>query len=309
MKIIYVALIILSSSLLIDSIFRYYFFFNSIPTSAVQFANQQVSDFRFLNKTQLKSLGIGHLTFSVPPWIFAHDRNDIASSVSEAAISDADNYKAQDGEDYFAIKHFFRNHGRGGLILESGALDGRIFSTSWAFEKVLGWRAIHIEANPHTYSDLVKIRPDALNINAALCREPQTVHLIYDEEKKPVGGIWEFMSVEFKKRWWSEVRDINLLPSVMCTPLAPLLQLFDISHVNFWVLDVEGAELEVLQATDFDRVTFDVIAMENLGLDMEKDFATVSFLEKKGYVVYATVLRNVWLVSDKMALTLDKYSP
>jgi hypothetical protein len=135
------------------------------------------------------------------------------------------------------------------------------------------------------------------------------VHLIYHEEKKPVGGIWEFMSLEFKKQWWSEVQDVRSLPSVMCTPLTPLLQLFGISHVNFWVLDVEGAELEVLQATDFERVTFDVIAMENLGLDTEKDLATVSFLEKKGYVVYATVLRNVWLVSDKMALTLDKYSP
>jgi hypothetical protein len=92
----------------------------------------------------------------------------------------------------------------------------------------------------------------------------------------------------------------------MCTPLAPLLQLFDISHINFWVLDVEGAELEVLHATDFERVTFDVIAMETLGQDKEKDRASVSFLVNKGYVVFSTVVYNVWFVSGEMALILDK---
>jgi FkbM family methyltransferase len=301
-----ISLLFISFALLIDFIFQTTL--SESVQSRQRLETTECNNFRHLNNTQLQMAGSGHLTFSVPPWIFSNDKSGFTSSANEKAFADANNFKAQDAEDHFAIDNFFRNHVRGGLILESGALDGKVFSTSWAFEKVLGWRAIHIEANPHTYSDLIKNRPEALNINAALCLEHQTVHLIYHEEKKPVGGIWEFMSPEFKKQWWSEVKDINSLPSVMCTPLAPLLQLFDISHVNFWVLDVEGAELEVLQATDFERVTFDVIAMENLGLDMEKDRVTVSFLVNKGYVVYAKVSRNVWFVSDEIALTLDKFT-
>lgn len=296
------AIIIVGIILLID------YFFRSFIYLVPHLIHQKQTDFRFLNSTQLQLVGTGHLTISVPPWVFSKDRADFVPITREEAFANSKHFKAQDGEDYFALKHFFRNHVNGGLILESGALDGMTFSTSWAFEKVLGWRAIHIEANPQTFSELVRNRPESLNINVALCREPQTVHLVYHEEKRPVGGIWEFMSKEFKKQWWNEVTDVQTLPSVMCTPLSPLLHLFDISHINFWVLDVEGAELEVLQATDFERVTFDVIAMENLGLNKEKDRATISFLETKGYVVYAIVERNVWLARDEIALTLDKFS-
>ena len=266
----------------------------------------QISSFRFMNSTQLVSAGNGHLTLSVPPWVFELDRGANGSynrdEEVQAALLNPNNFKAQDKEDYYALQHFFNSQVQEGLILESGALDGLQLSTSWMFEKTLGWRAIHIEANPRSYEDLVRNRPDALNINVALCREPQTLHLAYDEEKRAVGGIWEFMPEEFKKLWWKEIKSEESLPTVGCMPLAPLLLLFDISHVNFWVLDVEGAELEVLQATDFERVTFDVIAMETLGMDEERDFAAISFLNSKGYITFSKVGRNTWLVSEKMAL-------
>jgi hypothetical protein len=194
-SILTVLLIIFSVGLIVLD----YPFHSTLPVSVQIQTGGEAGNFRFLDETQLTLAGTGLLTFSVPPWVFSKDKSGFTSSAIEVGLDDANNFKAQYAEDHYAIENFFRNHVSGGLILESGALDGKMFSTSWAFEKVLGWRAIHIEANPHTYSDLVKNRPEALNINAALCREPQTVHLIYHEEKKAVGGMWEFMSPEFKK--------------------------------------------------------------------------------------------------------------
>jgi hypothetical protein len=52
----------------------------------------------------------------------------------------------------------------------------------------------------------------------------------------------------------------------MCQRLAPLLRRLGISHVNLWVLDVEGAELEILRGMDWHAVTFDVISVETAHL-------------------------------------------
>ncbi len=49
--------------------------------------------------------------------------------------------------------------------------------------------------------------------------------------------------------------DPGALPLVSCAPLAFVLQRLALRHVNFWSLDVEGAELEVLRTVDFSQVS------------------------------------------------------
>lgn len=101
------------------------------------------------------------------------------------------------------------------------------------------------------------------------------------------------MSAAFRKRWFPGVTNANVVAPqptesvnstpTHCAPLAPYLLLFGIEHVNFWSLDVEGAELEVLRGFDFDRVTVDVIAVEADGGNPEKDAAVVAYLRERGY--------------------------
>lgn len=59
---------------------------------------------------------------------------------------------------------------------------------------------------------------------------------------------------------------------------------FGVSHVHFWSLDVEGAELAVLQAFDFDRVAVDVIVVETDGHNKTKDAAVGSILARNGFI-------------------------
>eukprot|EP01035_Chromulina_nebulosa_P034211 gene34211-45881_t len=55
-------------------------------------------------------------------------------------------FLAQDKEDRWLLHNLF--FGRtNGVILESGALNGIVFTTSHFFEKQLNWTAIHIEAD------------------------------------------------------------------------------------------------------------------------------------------------------------------
>jgi len=172
----------------------------------------------------------------------------------EEIVPFLDNSLAQEGEDVFAHEHYFWRRERGSerpIVLESGGLDGMLFSNSYAFEQSLGWRALHIEAGPSNYELLIENRPLSLNIHTALCATLSTLHFLQHYPKDPVAGIFEFMSAGFKSKFWNDLNaNVTADPRatlISCTPLALLLDRFHVRHIDLWVLDVEGAELSVLQ--------------------------------------------------------------
>ncbi len=277
---------------------------------------------RFMSAEQLRSVGgasAAAVAFSVPPWAWlsaeaaAAERAAPPPTAAEAraALADPANFRSQDGEDRFAAERLgLARRGRGGLVLETGALDGETFSTSWLFERALGWRAVHVEASAAHFARLVRNRPGALNVHAALCREPATLHIVDggDGDKKAVGGLLEHMASGFRERIWPGL-DAARLPAVACLPLAPLLALFGIAHVDLWVLDVEGAELEVLRAVDFAAVSFGAVVLETDGLDAAKDREAVAVLEAAGYVSLGLVERNTWVVSKEVLASMGASPP
>ena len=48
-----------------------------------------------------------------------------------------------------------------------------------------------------------------------------------------------------------------------CLPLASVLASLGVAHINLFVLDVEGAELSILQSVAWERVSFDVLCVED----------------------------------------------
>jgi FkbM family methyltransferase len=213
--------------------------------------------------------------------------------------------KAQGREDVDAVDRFFWGK-TGGVIVESGAWNGVGFSTSHGLWQAAGWRSVHIEPAPASYAALVRNRPDALNIHAALCDTVQTVHWIEhvgvpEMERVHLGaidGIAEFMSEGFRAQFWPSV-DFSRLddrPKIACRPLAPLLLQFGITHVDLWVLDVEGGELRVLSAMDLGAITVDVIVVEADGTAPDKDAGVIDTLKARGYDHVSHHARNDWFV-------------
>ena len=93
------------------------------------------------------------------------------------------------------------------------------------------------------------------------------------------------------------IRLLSIAPSsrsCRCAPLSALLGDLCVTHIDWWVLDVEGAELVVLKGVDWSAVTIDVITVEASGTSPEKDAAVIELLVKAGYVHDGTVLRNDW---------------
>lgn len=243
----------------------------------------------------------------LPGWIFTNPYTTGPLPHTGNSDNFAQYRKSQGEEDIFALTQFFWKK-EGGIILESGAWDGIGFSTSYLFYHVLGWKSVHIEPAPANYKMLIKNRPDALNIHTALCERHQTVHWIEhsdlnDQEKAHLGaidGIAEFMAPKFRDQFWPglDLDDLSAYPTIPCRPLVPLLLHYGLHHIDFWVLDVEGAELQVLKAVNFKAITIDVIVIEADGFAPEKDANVIAYLKDNGYRYMGHNARNDWFVRD-----------
>jgi FkbM family methyltransferase len=183
------------------------------------------------------------------------------------------------------------------VLQQAGGLNGIHFSNTYWFHRALGWRGVLIEPTPASYKQLTKNRPSDITIHSAICKNYRDVHYITSAEAT-VDGIWEFMSKGFKERWHPNVKEADL-PSIACVPLQSILALVNLQHIDFFSLDVEGGELEVIQSINFDCSSFDVIAVEADGSNPTKDQAVIDVLTSHGYILHGHVHRNDWFVHHK----------
>jgi len=183
-----------------------------------------------------------------------------------------------------------------------GGLDGVISSNTLWFQKNLGWRGALVEAIPSNYAKLVENRPHDVNVRAVICEQSHEVHFVEAPDSTTgTGGIWEFMSPGFRQSWHPNYVPDNSTATT-CFPLASILSALQLSHINFFSLDVEGGEYSVLQTIDFNCTTFDVIAVEILGGTLADDNKTKSltdFLDSRGYRFVSRAGNNHWFMHSQ----------
>jgi len=213
---------------------------------------------------------------------------------------------SQHGQEEWLHKNAFGN-GHGGFFLELGGLDGLRFSNTALLEKNAGWRGMLIEPNPAQFKNMIQNRPNSININAAICSTQGTLHYI-SSELGATGGIWEFMAPSFRSRWYPGMTQESMLKEaieISCFPLTTLLTRFGVRHIDFWSLDVEGGELEVLETMDFSQVSVGVIVVEQDGLIPEKDKNITNLLLENGFFIKEKVGTNTYFVhktyTDKLS--------
>ena len=174
--------------------------------------------------------------------------------------------KSQFGEELALYEQFFSKT-RGGTYVEMGALDGVTFSNTFAYEKVLGWKGVLIEANPHSCKQLLKNRkpPGATPVCTAISNDSRTVEFEFGKHPA-VFAMTETMSSQYKKTWHPPPDTVSAeeklwMPhktpsgkkvSVPSAPLGKVLREHLVAaSIDFFSLDVEGSELQVLQTMDW----------------------------------------------------------
>lgn len=170
-----------------------------------------------------------------------------------------------------------------GFFIEIGAYDGVTQSNSVLLE-ARGWRGLLIEANPGSYARAVRARPKAFVEHAACVGfefEPKwttitdvglmsmTSESLMDSATR---AEWLKRGEGFSKRARQEI-------DVPTTTISALLDKHAVERVDLLLLDVEGAEIEVLKGIDFERHAPIHIVAEDA-----YDERVADFLKPRGYI-------------------------
>ena len=131
------------------------------------------------------------------------------------------------------------------------------------------------------------------------------LHEGVEQLKCLVLGMQEFMSSAFRAEWYENQESVPQGAIVIpCIPIRQILRTFGVTHIDLFSLDVEGAELEVLQTMDFTALHVNVLVIEQDGGNPGKDEAVRQLLAANGFIIDNSLkslkagARNDWFVNN-----------
>lgn len=238
-----------------------------------------------------------HFLSHVPYWASRGDFAPIWRSSDQFGVPPEKFHSSRHDEDKFAVNTFFFGL-VGGTVLETGVFDGDNFSTSLYFERHLAWRAVHIEANFKSFEKLRVSRPISLNINAVLCNEFQNVTYVHSSVPG-ISAAAEFADSEYLANFLP-ISNQDARVVATCWPLVPVMAHFGITHVHFWMLNIEqGAQFLLLNSIDFSLVTFDVIAIVADQTVPLRNRNIKEHLLSNGFAYYGRTYMTMWFLREK----------
>ena len=171
-----------------------------------------------------------------------------------------------------------------GFFIELGAHDGITQSNTYYYEKKSNWRGILIEPTPKLFKICKKNRSQKNSFFCNACvgfdYKKKDVKLIYSNLKTTSVDLTsdlyrkkhlanpELNFFEKQSKFISKAKTLN---SILLQSNAPNI-------IDFFSLDVEGAEFEVLNGIDYNKFNFKYIIVETNEFDKLK-----KFLDNKKY--------------------------
>lgn len=183
-------------------------------------------------------------------------------------------YFSELGQDRFLESMYFKDK-RGGVFVELGATDGVYNSNTLYYERNLGWTGLLIEPIPwyFTHGQLKENRPNSICEQVAIDTNEGEADLFLIKEdfeyyryNNGYAGGHSGLNKYYEPKQRERVNNLpceKTLLTVPCVPLQKLLDKYKIDHVDYLSLDVEGGEAAVLNSIDFNKVSIDVITIED----------------------------------------------
>lgn len=184
----------------------------------------------------------------------------------------------------FFLENFFIKNKKG-YFLELGARDGKAESLTFALEKQYEWDGLCIEPNPIEFKGLTKHRScHCLNyaISERSCGPLEFISLGSFSGFLEFSKKWRNKLLKHKKEnpesvYFIKAKTLNFALSEVSAP----------KFIDFFALDVEGAELSVLLSLDLEEYKFGFIAVEH-NFEQPKRNLIYKLLTSHGYTRYPT---------------------
>lgn len=185
-----------------------------------------------------------------------------------------------------------------GFFIEVGAHDGYSDAVTYPFEAA-GWTGLLVEPLPDRYQACTALRKHARVVHAALSRrgstgtaaldiisaregDPEVAHL----SSKQLTGVY---TKQYKHRTGQVQVPLTFMDALLDGHRGP---------IDFAVIDVEGAELDLLDGFDLERFRPRVILIEDL--HMGRDDAILRYLQARGYE------QVCWFAYNRLCIRSDE---
>lgn len=160
------------------------------------------------------------------------------------------------------------NKKQNGFFIEAGGYNGESLSNTLFFEIERHWSGLLIEPIPTLYQALISKKRKAFAINACIADKKPFVAKF--RVATTLSGRENLMKDNYKKR--VDIRAQQLGSGyvyVPCFSLYTILKAINVFDIDYFSLDVEGAEWNVIQSIQFDKVNIKTFTIEWPGSSKE----------------------------------------
>ena len=157
-----------------------------------------------------------------------------------------------------------------GFYIEVGGADGYTQSNTWHLEMYKQWKGILVEPNPVAAEQCRNSRPNSEVFNYALvsseCSDTEIKLLrrtVYSGDPGLMSSISDSPIREISE-WIAPATQTDITEEVIVqtTTLNDILESMNIDKIDFFSLDVEGYEIEVLKGLDLKKFCPKVMLIE-----------------------------------------------
>jgi FkbM family methyltransferase len=195
-------------------------------------------------------------------------------------------YFSQYNQDKIVNNEIFKDF-EGGFFLDIGAHDGIEINNTLHFEKYRKWKGIAVEPIPSVFEKLFKNRPSCITVNCAVDKQDGVSNfLVCEGYTEMLSGLLNEYHEDHKERIRREISVLGGSTKTIKVPtmtVKSICEMYNVKHIHFLSLDVEGGEANVIYSIPFDTVFIDVICMECNYDDAAEPI--IKYLREKGYYI------------------------
>lgn len=181
-----------------------------------------------------------------------------------------------------------------GFYIEVGANNGYQYSNTYYFSKLRQWTGILIEPIPEIYEECVRERPESLVLNYALVSDNyphSTVTMKYANMMSLASGLTPKNQQEeddyiIQGMVWETKHHSSYQVEVSCRTLTSILDEYKITKIDLLSLDVEFAELTVLQGLNLNKYRPRFILIETEQKDKIDEYLSLYYEEVEQFTFH-----------------------
>lgn len=170
-------------------------------------------------------------------------------------------YHSQAGQD--RLVEFLLQGKRDGVFADIGGYDGVTGSNTLHFEQYAGWTGILVEPSPVQMRKAQQVRRCTCLQYAVAGSARELDFMEVTAGYTQMSGFLDSYDANLLARVRGDARHTEVVHRLQARPLGDILAEAGLRQIDYLSLDVEGAEMDILGAFDFDAFDIDIWSIEN----------------------------------------------